>query len=298
MVASERSLSGPDSSQIHDSVQPHDVSQSEIEDFTRDGAIVLRQRVEPKWLDLLAAGVDRNRQNPSKWAHGFSAEVPDDDGEVVGFWSDYVTWPEIPEYQSVIFDSGLAKLAGQLMKSSEVRLFHEHVLVKEPGTTARTPWHHDQPYYCVDGDQNVSFWIALDPVARNSGLRFICGSHQWGRWFVPRRFADHVPYVDGDIDVRDGQAFELVPDLDDELDQHGILAWDVEPGDIIAFHYRTLHDAPGNQLKTRRRAVSLRWIGDDATFGQRPWEVSPPFEALNLVVGEPFANDDRFPLVG
>ncbi len=280
------------------SIDPNDITQVELSDFTRDGAVLLRQRVDPKWLKLLAKGVEYNRHNPSKWAHGFSAEVPDDDGEVVGFWSDYVTWPKVPEYQSVIFDSGLAKLAGQLMESSNVRLFHEHVLVKEPGTTARTPWHHDQPYYCVDGDQNVSFWIALDPVPSGSGLRFIAASHQWGRWFVPRRFADHVPYVDGDIDVRDGQAFELVPDLDTEADQHEILTWDVEPGDVIAFHYRTLHDAPGNQLKARRRAVSLRWIGDDATFAQRPWEASPPFEQRDLVVGEPFANDDRFPLVG
>ena len=51
-----------------------------------------------------------------------------------------------------------------LMGSRSVRLFHEHVLVKEPNADVPTPWHHDQPYYCVDGDQNVSMWIALDAV--------------------------------------------------------------------------------------------------------------------------------------
>ena len=30
-------------------------------------------------------------------------------------------------------------------------LYHEHVLTKEPGTTKRTPWHHDQSYYPIDG---------------------------------------------------------------------------------------------------------------------------------------------------
>ena len=42
--------------------------------------------------------------------------------------------------------------------------YHEHVLVKEPGTAARTPWHHDQSYYPVDGDDLCSLWIPVDPV--------------------------------------------------------------------------------------------------------------------------------------
>ena len=29
--------------------------------------------------------------------------------------------------------------------------FHEHVFIKDPGTTRGTPWHQDQPYYPVNG---------------------------------------------------------------------------------------------------------------------------------------------------
>ena len=106
----------------------------------------------------------------------------------------------------------------------------------------------------------MSFWIPLDPVPSSCGVRFVAGSHRWGRWFIPRRFVDHVPY--GGADDR----FELVPDIDAELDRHRIVVAPVEPGDVIAFHFRTLHDAPGTEgLSTRRRVVSLRWLGDDAT---------------------------------
>ena len=31
--------------------------------------------------------------------------------------------------------------------------YHEHVFTKDPGTNHATPWHHDQPYYPVDGWQ-------------------------------------------------------------------------------------------------------------------------------------------------
>ncbi len=258
----------------------------EVEVFRRDGVTVLRGVVDDEWLGLLAEGVEYNRTNPSRWSHWYT-----DEHEAVGFWTDYVTWPDVDQYRTVAFESGLAELAGSLMRSETVRFFHEHVLVKEPGAVEATPWHHDQPYYCIDGDQNVSFWIPLDPVPQASAMRFITGSHRWGRWFVPRRFLDHTPYAGG------SDRFELVPDLDAELEHHRIVAFDTEPGDVIAFHYRTLHDAPGNSLTSRRRAVSLRWLGDDATFATRPWQVSPPYEPEGLVPGAPLGDDARFPLV-
>ncbi len=259
-----------------------------VERFQTDGAVVLRDVVSDHWLTELADGVEYNRTHPSAWSHWYT-----DADEAVGFWSDYVTWPQVEQYQRVVFESGLADLAGELMQSEEVRFFHDHVLVKEPGASERTPWHHDEPYYGIDGMQNVSMWIALDPVPATSGLRFIAGSHRWDRLFVPRRFVDHTPYAE-DLS---GTPFEFIPDLDAEIDQHHLLSWNVEPGDVIAFHYRTLHDAPGNELTTRRRAVSLRWLGDDATFATRPWQTSPPYPADGLVVGGSLDGDPRFPLV-
>ena len=61
---------------------------------------------------------------------------------------------------------------------------------------------------------------------------------------------------------------------------------------------RILHAAPGTAGLTnaRRRAVSLRYFGDDAVFALRPWLHSPPFEPNGLVVGQPL-DDPRFPVV-
>jgi len=266
------------------------ITDAEIEAFQRDGAAVLRQALDPLWIERLAEGVEYNRTNPSEWAHRYTN--PD---ESVGFWSDYVTWKNVPEYRQVVFDSDLGQIAAQLMKSRTARFFHEHVLIKEPGASERTPWHHDQPYYSVDGDHNLSMWIALDPVPAETALRFVAGSHLWGRWFIPRKFIDHTPY--GDETGR----YELLPDIDaliaEDPDNHRVLSFDVAPGDVIVFHYRTLHDAPGNPSRsTSRRAVSLRWVGDDAVWAERPWQVSPPFEPEGLQVGDPL-DEKRFPVI-
>ncbi len=97
------------------------------------------------------------------------------------------------------------------MGSKEVVYYHDHLLVKEPGTQERTPWHHDQPYYPIDGEQIVSLWTPLDPVDRETCVEYVKGSHRWGRWFQPKFFKQGGV----DLQVQDSR-FEPLPDLDAE----------------------------------------------------------------------------------
>ena len=58
------------------------------------------------------------------------------------------------------------------------------------------------------------------------------------------------------------------------------------PGDAVAFSYRTLHGAPANlQAANRRRAFSLRTVGDDARWAVRKGATSPPFRGVKLPHG-------------
>jgi ectoine hydroxylase-related dioxygenase (phytanoyl-CoA dioxygenase family) len=270
----------------------HMVSESHIDAYQRDGVTLLRGVIGDADLGALADAVEENMANPSAWASDYTPT--DEQGRFCGgrFFGDYVTWPRIDAYRRIALESALPEMGRQLMRSSTVRFFHEHVLVKEPGTNEVTPWHHDQPYYCVDGDQNVSFWISLDPVPASAAVEFLVGSHRWGRSFVPRNFVDSTAYS------APAAGYELVPDIESERGRHEIVSFASQPGDVIAFSYRILHAAPGTAGLTsaRRRAVSLRYVGDDATFALRPWLHSPPFDQNDLVVGGPL-DDERFPLV-
>ena len=110
-------------------------------------------------VETLRAGVERNLAEPGPYA----AENLKD-GEGGRFFDDYCNWTRIPEFEEVVRNSAAAEVAADLMQSSTVQMFHDHVLVKEPGTSKPTPWHQDGPYYFVEGMQNVSFWSPLDPV--------------------------------------------------------------------------------------------------------------------------------------
>jgi ectoine hydroxylase-related dioxygenase (phytanoyl-CoA dioxygenase family) len=241
-------------------------------DFRRDGACVVRGLLDAAEVARLAAAVDAHMADP-----GPMAIEGGGDGTSGRFFEDFRNWERIDGYEEVIRGSRIGEVAAALMGSATVRLHHDHLLVKEPGTTIRTPWHQDQPYYNIDGRQTVSFWIPLDPVSRPSTLEFVAGSHAEGKWYMPRSF------VKGTAMVFDEGALEEVPDIEADRDAWPIAGWAMEPGDAVAFNMLTLHAAAGSP--TRRRAFSLRLVGDDVRWAPRPHRTSPPFPELEGVLG-------------
>ena len=166
------------------------------------------------------------------------------------------------------------------------------MLVKEAATRQPTPWHQDQPYYNISGQQNVSFWIPVDPVPLESTLRFVAGSHQ-GTWYMPRTFRDNQAkwFAEGTL--------QELPAIDANPDQYQQLAWAMQPGDIVAFHMLTLHASAGVGANQRRRVFSARYMGDDTRHAIRPWRTSPPFTGLSEVLADgALMEHDWFPLVG
>ncbi len=118
------------------------ISQRQIETFQCDGAICLRRAFPRKWLESLAAGVEKNFENPGPYSTRYTPE-----GMPGGFYDDYCNWQVIEEYRDFVLNSPAAEIAARMTGSDSVRIYHEHVLVKEPGTGEVTPWHHDLPYW-------------------------------------------------------------------------------------------------------------------------------------------------------
>ena len=261
------------------------VDRTLVEQFQADGAVCLRGLIDAAQMALLAEGIDANLANLSPRAK--IASGADDPGRFV---EDFCNWRDIPQYRRFIAETGLAAAAGALMQSRTARLYHDHMLTKEPHTRQRTPWHQDQPYYNIDGKQNVSFWIPVDAVARANTLEFVAGSHL-GPWLMPRSFMDSEAKW-----FPEGSLADL-PDVEGHRDRHRILGWELAPGDVVAFHMLTLHAAPGVS-STRRRVFSVRFLGDDVRHAPRRWRTSPEFPGLGdeLPAGAPMEHP-LFPLL-
>ena len=257
-----------------------------LEAYLCDGAVCLRGLFSKAQIADLAQGIEENLSDPSPLAQ--VASDPDDPG---WFFEDFCNWQVNDAYRRLIFESGVAGVAAQLMQSYEARLYHDHLLVKEPGTRQRTPWHQDQPYYNVDGRQNVSMWLPVDPVSRGATLEFVAGSHL-GPWLMPRTFLKNEAKW-----FPEGSLADL-PDIDANRDDYDIIGWALEPGDAVFFNMLTLHASAGVSGSHRRRAFSVRFLGDDMTHAPRPWTTSPPFPGLEneLAAGVPMPHV-LFPLL-
>jgi ectoine hydroxylase-related dioxygenase (phytanoyl-CoA dioxygenase family) len=257
-----------------------------IEDFRRDGAVRVRGAFTPDEVALVERGIERNLAEPSERA--LVASRDDDAGRFV---EDFCNWQRIPEYEQFIRDSRAAAIAGQLMGTRQVRLYHDHMLVKEPGTRQRTPWHQDQPYYNIAGAQTCSLWMPVDPVSRESTLEFVAGSHV-GPWLMPRTFMDSQARWFPEGSLRD------LPDIEGDREAFPIVGWELEPGDGVFFSMLALHAAGGVGGHRRRRAFSVRFMGDDVVHAPRAWRTSPEFPGLadRLAAGESM-DDPLFPVL-
>jgi len=257
------------------------ISPTLIEAYQRDGAVLVKG-LFAEWIDEIAQGIEQNMAEPGPYA----AENLQD-GERGRFFDDYCNWTRIPDFEEVIRKSNAASVAAQLMSSGEAQFFHDHVLVKEPGTTKATPWHQDGPYYFVEGEQTVSFWTTVEPVT-DATLRCVAGSHRWPKPVLPTRWLKEDKFYPNEEDY--------IPVPDPDAEHMKVLEWDLEPGDAVAFNFKTLHGARGNTSTQRRRAFSLRFVGDDARYVERPGRTSPPFPGHDMRAGERL-REDWFPVI-
>jgi len=255
-----------------------------INEYSTNGVVLLKNIIEPKWIKELQKGVELNFKNPSKYKC-----VYEKNKNVELFYDDYCNWQKIKEYKNFIFNSNIAIIAKDLMESKKVNLFHEHVLIKEAKSQKKTPWHQDQSYFCVNGQDNCSIWIPLDPITKDVSPEFIIGSHNWNRQFLPTKFFGH------NYEHKDKE-FENIPNIEDNRNKYQISSWKINLGDAIAFNFATIHGAPENKSTNRRRAFSVRFTGDDSTYIKRKGEMSPPFPELSLKNGDSL-DCDTFPVL-
>jgi ectoine hydroxylase-related dioxygenase (phytanoyl-CoA dioxygenase family) len=255
-----------------------------VERFQRDGAVCIRGLFDALEIADLRTGIDWNLANLSPRAK--VASGTDDPGRFV---EDFCNWRRNPWYRRFVQGPALARTAARLMRSTTARLYHDHMLTKEPGTRQPTPWHQDQPYYNIDGRQNVSFWIPVDPVSRDSTLEFVAGSHR-GPWLMPRSFMDAQARW-----FPEGSLADL-PDIEARRGDFTILGWALAPGDLVCFHMLSLHASRG--ADTQRRVFSVRFLGDDITHAPRQWPTSPDFPGLaaELPAGAPM-DHSLFPVL-
>eukprot|EP00736_Rhodelphis_marinus_P004088 Rmarinus@m.18777 len=249
-----------------------DLTEEEIEQLNRDGVIVVRQIIPKYWISRMAKAVDQIRANPTPIGRVTA-------GDLKGYHMEVFLYKLQDDFRDFVWYSPCAWLAQQALQTKSIRFFYDQMFVKEGGADVPTPWHQDLTFWPIQGEKIVSLWMPLERVTpESSGLEYVVGSHRW-----PSRFRavspDHNPtLMNSDL--------PLPPDINKERDKHTLVSFAMEPGDVLMFHPLTLHGSAGNSSTQARRAVSLRFVGEDTTYAPRP-ATMPIFFENTVKAGEP-----------
>ncbi|MEM9529946.1 MAG: phytanoyl-CoA dioxygenase family protein [Pseudomonadota bacterium] len=268
------------------------LSEGEVRRFEKDGVIRIPQAVDPAWVDRIHRVIDAQMEKPSRWVNDANPGA-----KTNRLFTDRYQWRQNAEIRAFVFESGVGQLAAQAMRSSAVRFYFDHLLVKEPGTSAATPWHQDVPYWPFLGKQICSVWLALtDATIEQSAMEFVRGSHADGKYYLPELFGKREEHPADWINEAEG---EPVPDIESNRPAHDIIGWDMKAGDAVVFSAWLLHWAPGNSSATERRAaISTRWLGDDAVWHPHPGaDPTITQDAIRLAPGTPARHDEILPQV-
>ena len=260
-----------------------EITPDEVASFHRDGVVLLSGMFDRDWIELLKRGLLANCDNPTQ-----RSRVWDRDAAGRTMFYDSQAWQGIEEYQRFIFESPAAAIAGELMKSSTINFYFDAVFVRSPGSQFSTPWHQDEPYWSVEGYDTCTLWMPLVPVARENALAYVPGSHRLDSVFYQYNFGDLNPDGKRGIDQVDFSevAEREFPDINADPERFGVVSWDMQPGDCVAFNSRTMHGGSGKLDEDRElRVFTTKWLGDDVRIKFRSCGMDPDHSAVMTAQG-------------
>jgi len=253
------------------------ITPDEVETYHRDGVLLLTGMFDKDWIELLNKGLDVNIKTPTRRSRIW---YKDTSGRSMFY--DHTAWQGIDEYKKFIFNSPAARICGRLTGSTAINFFFDSVFVRSAGTQFETPWHQDEPYWSVEGYDACSLWMPLVPVKRKSSLSFVPGSHRLKTVFKQYNFGDLNPVRKKNVDQVDFSdiAEQEFPDINAEPERFGVVSWDMQPGDCIAFNGRTMHGGSGKlDDGFELRVFTTKWVGDDVRIKFRDCGMDPDHSA-------------------
>ena len=239
---------------------------SSIKDFWRDGFVVLHDVINPNLV--------LSMEEPIKRAVADSSTDLSELGSIIAPTST-LSDPNVPssecsgrfvagtdhwindrDFADFACKSVIPQIVAQILQTDSVWLYEDSVLVKEPKTAEETVFHQDLSYFHVSGEQICTVWVPLDFSSPDTGaIRFVRGSHKDLTSYRPNWFVSDEP-----LPNTEGERVPQIP-------SKAVAAPTLSPGDLTIHHARTLHGASANRSTDQsRRAISIRYCGDDARY--------------------------------
>lgn len=275
------------------------VTPEQVDRYRRDGFLVIDRLLDERELDEWRRAFDdavadrpdtrvpHRRDRPEALAELTAEQRAGYEYYDKVFTQKLFLWRTSEAMRRLVLDPDLARLAAELEGVEALRVWQDQALVKEPWAHP-TAFHIDGPIFAFDTPHCVSFWIALDDATPHNGcLAYLPGTH---------------------LD-RSGRNAAIGKDLGALLEANPDWAG-IEPefcpvpaGGMVVHNGFIAHGAGANMTPGRRRAMTVVYMADGATFDRpdgRSWEGAWAWtreERDRYRPGDRLDDDRQFPLV-
>ncbi len=210
-----------------------DISQYQLNEFNKDGFILLKSLFDKEEIDLLKKTAVEDRELDK---HSFGRADGEGGTVRLSLWNH----PGNNIYGMIARSHRIVDKVEKLL-GDEVYHYHSKMILKDPEIGGAWAWHQDYGYWYQNGvlfPNLVSVFIAVDKATRENGcLQVIKGSHHMGR-------VDHV--LTGDQAGADQER------VDEALKRLELVYCEMDPGDTIFFHSNLLHRSDQNKSPNPR----------------------------------------------
>ncbi|MHC5828779.1 MAG: phytanoyl-CoA dioxygenase family protein, partial [Nostoc sp.] len=112
------------------------ISLQQVEAFDRDGVICVKNVLDDIWVKRMQTAVDKNILIPGPLE---IKGIPRSEGHVEHASS---LWLTDPDFRALAFESPLAAIAAQVLKSKKLNFLGDGFFVKKPKANSRVGWHN------------------------------------------------------------------------------------------------------------------------------------------------------------
>jgi len=198
---------------------------------------VYRQQI----LDAVKRQSREKRKAPERGIYGRS----------FGQWVNL--WRTDEGVRQLVLSRRLGKVAADLLGVANVRIYHDHALLREAGGRA-TYWHQDQYYWPLDTADTVTMAMPLVDQSVEMGMFvFASGSHKNGTVWDPK------------LSVEPDSAYKRYI-----RENHFPLSYaaGMRAGDATWHYGNTVHHTLANESDRRREIMTITYMADGARVTQ------------------------------
>jgi ectoine hydroxylase-related dioxygenase (phytanoyl-CoA dioxygenase family) len=244
-----------------------DISTAQRDEFRDNGHLLVRELLDVAEITvyrglILEAVKRQNREKkklPERGIYGRSF------GQLVNLWrSD-------DSVRQFVLSKRLGKVAADLLGVANVRIYHDHALIKEANGRP-TYWHQDQYYWPLDTADTITLAMALTDQSVDMGMFvFASGSHKYGTVKDPKLSTEP-----------DGLYRKYIRDKHFPLSR----AAGMRAGDACWFYGNTVHHTSANESDRRREMMTITYMADGARVAQ-PVHQAQVYELNTWLMGLP-----------